>query len=851
MPEGAGKRRARGVLDDFEAPGLPRAGWAVAFGAAKGYKAPIADERPVGCSSRAIDEPWRRKHVMSDKKALNEAEICQNHITPAIAKAGWDKLTQIRREYSFTAGRVIVRGKLASRGERKRADYLLFYQSNLPLAVVEAKDNNHPVGGGMQQALGYAETLDVPFVFSSNGDAFLFHDRTGQSSAVEQQLRLDEFPSPDELWNRYRAWKGMTDEADKLARQPYYEDPSGKEPRYYQRIAVQRALEAISRGQRRVLLAMATGTGKTYTVFQIIWRLWKAGKVKRALFLVDRNILADQTITNDFKPFGSVMTKVSNRNMDPSYEVYLALYQAVSGTEEEQNVYKQFSPDFFDLVVIDECHRGSAREDSAWREILDYFKPAIQLGLTATPKETKEVSTLTYFGDPVYTYSLKQGIEDGFLAPYKVVRIDLDKDLQGWRPPKGMTDDLGQPIPDRVYNQRDMDKVLVLNERTKRVAEKVVSYLKRTDPYGKTIVFCENIDHAERMRTALVNEVARQMPKEAANTSKFIVRITGDNDEGKRRLDDFIHPEHRYPVIATTSKLLTTGVDAKTCKLIVLDQRIESMIEFKQIVGRGTRIHEDAGKFWFTIMDFKKATELFADPTFDGEPIVIYEPGEGDGEEDDTGGAGGDGGDDGDGGDEGGDTYRPPPPGPTKYIVSGVEVSVVAERVQYYGNDGKLITESLTDYTKKTVHKSFATLDDFLRHWTEAERKAAVIEELREQGVLFEELQDKVDKDLDAFDLICRVAFDRPPLTRRQRAENVKKRDVFTKYGEQARTVLNALLDKYANEGLAPVEDLGVLRVQPLSSLGTPVELIERFGGKDKYVAAVRELEAALYENVG
>lgn len=775
-----------------------------------------------------------------NKTAMTETEICQNFITPAIVRAGWEKQTQIRREFTFTAGRVIVRGKVAVRGERRRADYLLFHQPHFPLAVVEAKDNKSSVGGGMQQALAYAESLDVPFVFSSNGDGFLFHDRTGLSTPVERQLSLDEFPTPDDLWSRYQAWKGLSAEADKVARQPYFEDPDGKEPRYYQRVAIQRAVEAIARGQKRVLLAMATGTGKTYTVFQIIWRLWKANRIKRVLYLVDRNILADQTITNDFKPFGSVMTKVRNRNMDPSYEIYLALYQAVSGTEEESNIYKQFSRDFFDLVVIDECHRGSAREDSAWREILDYFEPAFHLGLTATPKETKEVSTLTYFGKPVYTYSLRQGIEDGFLAPYKVVRIDLDKDLLGWRPPRDMKDDLGQEIEDRVYNQRDMDRVLVLNQRTKRVAEMISAYLMGTDPYAKTIVFCEDIDHAERMRSALTNEIARQMPEEASNLSKFVVRITGDSDEGKRALDDFIHPERRYPVIATTSKLLTTGVDVKTCKVIVLDQRIESMIEFKQIVGRGTRIHEDAGKLWFTIMDFKKATELFADPEWDGEPVVVYEP--------QPGGDPVPHGDDNDFGDD--IIIDPPPEGRTKYFVSGVEVSVVAERVQYYGRDGKLITESLTDYIKGKVQEKYATLDDFLRHWTEAERKTAVIEELREQGVLFDELREKVGKDLDAFDLICHVVYDRPPQTRRERANNVKKRDVFTRYGEEARAVLEALLEKYADEGLAPVEDLGVLRVQPLSDLGTPVELVSRFGGKDGYVAAVGELEAALYEGV-
>jgi type I restriction enzyme, R subunit len=772
---------------------------------------------------------------------MTESEVCQNYITPAIKRAGWDKTTQVRREYTFTAGRVIVRGKMAIRGRRRRADYLLFHSANLPLAVVEAKDDAHPVGGGMQQALDYAEALDVPFAFSSNGSGFLFHDRTGLSDPVERLLTLDEFPSPDELWSWYRAWKGLSDEDERLVRQPYHEDPSGKEPRYYQRNAIQRTVEAVAQGQRRVLLVMATGTGKTYTVFQIIWRLWKAGRVKRTLYLVDRNILADQTITNDFKPFGGVMTKVQNRNMDPAYEVYLALYQAVSGTEEEKNVYKQFSPDFFDMVVIDECHRGSARDDSAWREILDYFEPAIQVGLTATPKETREVSTLSYFGDPIYTYTLKQGIEDGFLAPYKVVRIDLDKDLQGWRPSARMTDDLGNLIEDRIYNQADMDRILVLNERTKRVAERVVSYMVKTDPYGKAIVFCDDINHAERMRSALTNEVARRLPNEAQDVFRYVVRITGDSDEGKRALDDFIHPEHRYPVIATTSKLLSTGVDVKTCKLIVLDQTIQSLIEFKQIVGRGTRIHEDTGKLWFSIIDFKKATELFADPDFDGEPVVIYEPPPG-GDPEPPDGEGGD-------GDGGGTTLPPPPPpGPTKYYVSGVPVSVVAERVQYYGNDGKLITESLTDYTKGRVRKQYATLSDFLRHWTEAERKAVVIEELREHGVLFEELQEKVGRDLDAFDLIAHVVYDRPPLTRRERANAVRKRDVFAQYGDQARAVLDALLEKYADEGLASVEDVSVLRVQPLSGLGTPVELVSAFGGKDNYLRAVRELGAALYE---
>lgn len=766
-------------------------------------------------------------------RSLSEADICDQFITPAIVGAGWDAATQVRREYSFTAGRVTVRGKTATRGPRKRADYLLSYQPNLPVAIVEAKGPTEPIGGGMQQALNYAESLQVPFVFTSNGTGFVFHDRTGSSNPVERQIALDEFPSPAELWHRYRAHKGLTDEADALARHPFYDEYGDKEPRYYQRNAVQCAIEAVARGDRRALLVMATGTGKTYTAFQIIWRLWKAKKVKRVLFLVDRNILADQTITNDFKPFGQVMTKIRHRMADTSYEVYLALYQAITGTEEDKNIYKQFSKDFFDLVVIDECHRGSAREASAWREVLDYFDSAIHLGLTATPKETRDVSTLTYFGDPIYTYSLKQGIDDGFLAPYKVVRIDIDKDLQGWRPPAGMQDDLGQDIEDRIYNQRDMDRVLILNQRTKLVAAKVVEYMRKTDPYGKTIVFCENIDHACRMRSALINEVADKYPDERTNVSKFVVQITGDNDEGKLALDDFIHPERRYPVIATTSKLLSTGVDAQTCKLIVLDQSIQSMIEFKQIIGRGTRIHEEAGKLWFTVMDFKKATELFADPDFDGEPEIII---------DGTGGGGG-------GGPEppGPPPEPPPEEGATRYVIGDLPVSVVAERVQYLDAYGNLITESLTDYTKRAVHEQYATLEDFLQRWESTDRKRAILDELAEQGLLLDELREQVGADYDPFDLICHIVYGQPPLTRKERAAQVRKRDVFTKYGEKARAVLDALLDKYSDQGLLAVEDLAVLRVRPISDLGTTVEILNSFGGKDGYLAAMHELERALY----
>ncbi len=772
--------------------------------------------------------------------ALSEADVCDRFITPAIVRAGFAP-EQIRREYTFTAGPVRVRRNVATRGAKKRADYVLFASPDVPLAVVEAKDASHGVSDGMQQALGYAAALDAPFAFSSNGSGFALHDRTGQSDPVERTLPLDAFPSPETLWAAYRRSRGFAPAVEPQVRFPYHDAGDGKRPRYYQHIAIQRAVEAVARGERRILLAMATGTGKTYVAFQLIWRLWKAGIVKRVLFLADRSILIDQTYTNDFKPFGGAMTRVKHRQVDKSYEVYLALYQGVSGPADEQNIYRQFSREFFDLVVIDECHRGSARDDSAWREILDYFAPAIQLGLTATPKETREVSTLSYFGRPVYTYSLKQGIADGFLAPYMVVRVDLDKDVLGWRPTRGETDDHGALIEDRTYNGRDMERTLVLTERAKRVAETVVAYLQGTDPYGKTIVFCQDIDHAERMRRELVNVIGRVMPAEKTNLQRFVVRITGDSDEGKRALDDFIHPEHRYPVIATTSKLLTTGVDAKTCKVIAIDQNIESLIEFKQIVGRGTRIHEETGKLWFTIVDFRKATELFADPDWDGEPVVVYTPADpahpvppDDDAPDET--------EPGDPGDPG-----EAPDGVKKYVVSGVPVGVLAERVQYYGRDGRLITESLKDYSRTTVQAHYRSLDDFLRRWSAAERKQAVLDELEEQGLLLHALQDELGADLDPFDIICHLVYDQPLLTRRQRAAAVRKRDVFTKYGAEARAVLDALLDKYADEGLEPAIDPKVLRVRPFSTLGTAVELVGRFGGADGYRDAVRELEAALY----
>ena len=783
-----------------------------------------------------------------NKKALTEADIRTKFITPALVGANgdkWDLMTQVREEVYFTKGRVIVRGKTVKRGVARRADYILVYKPNIPLALVEVKDNHHAVGDGMPQALDCAEMLDIPFVYSSNGDAFLEHDRTVTTGAVTREIPLDQFPTPAELWARYCKAKGLVADEQAVAVQDYFDDGSGKTPRYYQRIAINRTVEAIARGVNRILLVMATGTGKTYTAFQIIWRLWRSGAKKRILFLVDRNILADQTKTNDFKPFGQAMTKITNRTVDKAFEIYLCLYQAVTGTDEEQNIYKQFSPDFFDLVFVDECHRGSAADDAAWRKVLEYFSTATQIGMTATPKETKDVSNIDYFGEPLYTYSLRQGIADGFLAPYKVVRIGLDRDLDGWRPASGQTDKFGLGIEDREYNDSDYDRNLILEQRTTRVAAKITEFLKATDRFAKTIVFCQNIDHAERMRQALVNA----NPDLAAANSKYIMRITGDNDEGKAQLDNFIDPESTFPVIAVTSQLMSTGVDAQTCRLIVLDKRINSMTEFKQIIGRGTRINEDYNKLYFTIMDFRRATALFADPDFDGDPVQIYEPGPdqppippddepplGEGE---AGGAGDL--------DPFGATQDPPGPGVTRYYVDDVEVRVVTERVQYLDADGKLITESLRDYSRKTLRKAYASLDAFLNAWNDADRKQVILDELVAQGVFLDELAEQVGRDYDAFDLVCHVAFDQPPLTRQERAEQVRKRNVFGTYGDQARAVLDALLQKYADAGIRSVESLEILKVDPLPALGTPMEIVKLFGGKAKYLAAVRQLETALY----
>ena len=818
-----------------------------------------------------------------DKKSLSERDICTKYITPAIIeKAGWDVMSQVREEVSFTKGRIIVRGTLVARGKASRADYILYYKPNIPIAVIEAKDNNHPVGGGMQQALEYAKMLDIPFAFSSNGDAFVLHDRTGQSAQMETELPLDSFPKPEELWAKYQAWKGLAPEGMALMLQAFHEDATGKEPRYYQRIAINNTIEAIARGQNRILLVMATGTGKTYTAFQIIWRLWKAGRKKRILFLADRNVLVDQTMVNDFRPFGSAMAKLSTstktierddgsavpiptavekkqRRIDTSYEIYLALYQAITGPEERQKLYRELSREFFDLIVIDECHRGSAAEDSAWREILEYFSSATQIGLTATPKETEYVSNIHYFGKPVYQYSLKQGISDGFLAPYKVIKVHLDVDIDGYRPQQGEVDKYGYEIDDRLYNQKDFDRDLVIDERTKRVARKVSEFLKNSgDRFQKTIVFCVDTEHAARMRQALINE-NQDLVQE---NDRYVMRITGDDADGCAQISNFIDPESKYPVIVTTSRLLSTGVDAQTCRLIVLEREVGSMTEFKQIVGRGTRVHEETKKYFFTLIDFRKATNHFADPSFDGEPVQVYEPGENDpvtppvnvtqlGD---------------------GDEPIPPEPGedetvvvdpdnldvtfPTgetkrrKYYINGHEVKIVAERIEYLDASGKLVTETLRDYSRNTLRKHYASLDVFLKKWNAAERKQAIIEELEAEGLFLGPLAAEVGKDLDPFDLICHVAFDQPPLTRSERVKKVLKEDIFSKYGEQARAVLQTLLQKYEDEGFINLDDPQVLKVSPFSAMGTPMELVQSFGGREGYTKAVHELQETLYGSV-
>jgi len=803
------------------------------------------------------------------KKDLSERDIITKYILPAIENAGWNKQTQIREEVSFTDGRIFVKGRQTKRGARKRADIIIYYKPNIPVAVVEAKDNTHTAGAGMQQALEYAGTLDIPVAISSNGDGFVIQYRkncgfsdSAQQTSITKEVDLEHFPTPSELFECYKKYKGLeTKEAEETSLCSYFAGRDCYAPRYYQRIAINRTVEAIARGQNRLLLVMATGTGKTYTAFQIIYRLWKSGCKKRILYLADRNNLIIQTKKGDFKHFRDKLTIIKNKKIDKSYEIYLALYQGLTNYDDETDAYRQFSPDFFDLIIVDECHRGSIDEDKAWHKILSYFSSATQIGMTATPKETKTLSNIEYFGEPIYTYSLKQGIDDGFLAPYKVLRVGMNVDLEGYRPEYGKTDIDGKIVEDRLYNTKDFDRTLVIDERTDLVAKKVMEYITNSDCMAKTIVFCVDIEHAERMRQALL----KYAPKEiTARTDKYIVRITGDDPIAKGYLEDFINPEESYPVIATTSKLMTTGTDAKTCKVIVLDSIINSPIEFKQIIGRGTRVQEDFGKLYFTIIDFRNVTDRFADKDFDGVPAKIKETSQDDfiseeiidggesdiqidgvtGEEvvfpeykiDENSGAL-----------NIGEGEKSESPKREKIYIAGVDVSILSERKQFLDSDGKLITTSLKEYTKNGLRTSYRSLDNFLQVWNDAEKKQAIIEELENQGLSFSELKEEIKSDLDIFDLICHIAWDAPALTRRERAENVRKRNYWTKYGEKARSVLEALLDKYAESGIANIESMKILTVDPLKEMGTPAEIVKLFGGKAQYLQAIRELENEIY----
>ena len=765
---------------------------------------------------------------------MTEEEVKLNYITPAIENAGWQK-KQIRMEYSINAGKIVVRSNVAKRLPKKKADYVLFYKENLPLAVIEAKDNTHHIGDGMFQAQEYADKLDVRFVFTSNGDGFLFYD---MKTAEQKFLSLDEFPSPEELFEKqYKKEIELYSDLKKILEQPYYFGEETHAPRYYQRIAINRTVEAISKGQNRVLLVMATGTGKTFMAFQIIWRLWKSGLKKKILYLADRNILVDQTIIGDFKPFKNSMTKIYHKKMDTAYEIYLSLYQQLSenDTDDTLGILKEnFNSNFFDLIIVDECHRGSAREDSNWRKILDYFNSATKIGMTATPKETKEVSNIDYFGKPIYTYSLKDGIEDGYLAPYKVVRYALDTDVYGYRPNNGKTDKDGELVEDREYGIKDFDRNLVIDERTELVAEKITEYLKNTDRLAKTIVFCVDIDHAERMRQSLVN-----LNKDlCADNHKYIMRITGDNDEGKKQLDNFIDNDSVYPTIVTTSKLLNTGVNCETCKNIVLDNIFgdNGMTEFKQIIGRGTRIKEEYGKMYFTILDFRNATRLFADPNFNGPDMQSeeYDP----------------------------ENFKgkkkiildvpeprdePERQEKKKVYINNVEVTLLSERVQYYDKDGKLVTESLKDFTRKNILHDYASLDDFLTLWTSDEKRSVIIEELENKGIFIEELKKLYPADVDDFDLICDIAYGIKPLTKSERAKNLKVNQVLDSYSDKCKKILQILLNKYSNDEIDDFTDSKILKLPDFNEYGSPMKIASLFGGLNGYLNAVHQIQNALY----
>ena len=759
------------------------------------------------------------------KKDLTEEDIKLRYITPAINSAGW-KNEHVRMEYYFTDGRVIFQGKVHARQTGKKADYLLFHAVNKPIAIVEAKDNNKPLGGGMQQAMEYAQILDIPFAYSSNGDGFLEHDfLTGK----EAELTLEQFPTPEELYKRLVDARQLSGEALKIVEQPFYSDPYTYEPRYYQRIAVERTVEAIAKGKDRVLIVMATGTGKTITAFQIIHRLKASGTKKKILYLADRNILIDQTMAQDFKPFKKVMTKVQGATIDSAYEVYMALYhQLVSNEDGVEDPFKQVQPTFFDLIIVDECHRGSAKDDSAWRKVLEYFNSATQIGMTATPKAETGANNLDYFGEPIFTYSLLQGIQDGFLAPYRVTNSYISIDLQGFKPDDDEKDLLGRDIAQRLYERKDIGRDIAFTKRREIVAKRITKMLKQIGRMTKTIVFCTDIEEAEAMRSLLVNLNADLCKKDA----RYIMRITGDDNVGKKQLDNFIDVDQPYPTVVTTSELLATGVDCKTCGLIVIDKEIGSMTEFKQIIGRGTRLRTDKGKWHLEILDFRNATAKFKDPKFDGAP----EPPQG----------------------KRGKPYTiPEEPSSVvsephvKYLVEGEKIAITTEIVSILGEDGKTMrTESITDFTRKQIRKRYATLNDFVKNWTEAERKKVIVDELKDYSVLVDAVREKNPAlaHADIFDVICHVAFDQPPVTRRERANNVKKRNYFAKYEGKAREVLEALLDKYADYGILNLEDSDILDTAPFNKIGKPQKIVKLFGGLDKFEQALKELENEIYK---
>lgn len=786
--------------------------------------------------------------MILDKKQMTEEDIKLQYITPAIqAKWGLDRMTM---ETKITDGRINLKGNLITREKPKKADYVLYLTKNKPIAIVEAKDNNHSISYGLQQAITYAQMMDVPFAYSSNGDGFQEHDLL---TGLERTLSMDEFPSVEELTARFECeangGAGVSENEKKIISQPYYSSQNTYDPRYYQRNAINRTVEAIAKGQDRVLLVMATGTGKTYTAFQIVYRLLKSGLKNKVLYLADRNILVDQSIQQDFAPLEKTIHKINFAKDDPvtitSHEVYFSLYQQLAGSEEaeEENsedavarFAKLFKPDYFDLIIVDECHRGSAKKDSNWRKILDYFKSATQIGMTATPKETKYISNIDYFGEPIYTYSLREGIDDGFLAPFKVFNIKTDIS-DGWRPCKGQLDKFGNEIEDRIYTNSDFDYNIILEDRTYEVAKEITNYLKSTDRMQKTIVFCATEDHAERMRIAL-NNLNADMVKENPD---YVVRITGSDTYGKSKLDYFISVSAPYPVIATTSKLLSTGADCKMTKLIVLDEMISSMTEFKQIIGRGTRLREKEGKNHFVVMDFRNVTRLFSDPDWDGpiEMVDGYDPEHKPAPKHPKGGDGGE---------------VDPPPTVDKYVVDehGCDVHIIGKRVEVYDAEGKLLRqESIVDYTKSNILGKYASLDNFISEWTAEQKKEAIKNLLKEQGIDLEQLKaDQGMTEVDDFDFICHVAYDKKPLTRKERADNVKKRDFLSKYSGVAREVLEALLDKYMNEGIYEIESVAVLRLDPFLKMGAPAKIASYFGGKAGYMAAVKELETAIYAEV-